>query len=539
MLLLPACRQERPVLDEVQTMAYGMKPAVVRVRAYGTARFSVPPAAMSAVHDEIVRRGLAEPSGPPPEPIVVETGGGGSGSGFIIHAGGLVLTSGHVVAPVRDPASLQNEMARNGAIGALMQRYPIDTLRTLHRSEALVPLVERLISAGSLRQARTFREVDLSNGERLPFTILEYSPALDDRGDDVALLAIDRNGLPTLPLGDSSAVHLQDPIWVVGYPSVASTSDEMIGGWLSQNTDLEPTFNSGTITAIKRNVADRAVFQTDVPIYRGNSGGPAVNRRGEAIGLATWGSPTADRIKFLVPIEVAFPYLRKRGVVLRGPSPFDTAWKGALASAAESDWRAARRALLQADRLFPGNPDVLRLKRDAEAALRDLPFWKGRELALGGGLATLLALAAIPLIRRRSRRPGPLPATGGRSHVPIPEPQGEPTTITPLGGAPPDGELLGKLTILNGARAGERLGLGGSGIRIGREASFCEIVLEDPKVSRLHAEIVRLDGRVLLVDRNSSNGTWVNDQKIERRFLTDGDIIHFGGRNAVAVAFHD
>ena len=42
----------------------------------------------------------------------------------------------------------------------------------------------------------------------------------------------------SIPLGDSSAVHLQDPIWVVGYPSVASTSDEMIGGWLSQNTDL-------------------------------------------------------------------------------------------------------------------------------------------------------------------------------------------------------------------------------------------------------------------------------------------------------------
>ena len=80
--------------------------------------------------------------------------------------------------------------------------------------------------------------------------------------------------------------------------------------------------------------------------------------------------------------------------------------------------------------------------------------------------------------------------------------------------------------------------LGGSGIRIGRESTICEIVLENPKVSRLHAEVVSMDGKVLLIDRNSSNGTYVNDQKIDKRFLKDGDIIYFGGRNAVAVAFH-
>ena len=98
--------------------------------------------------------------------------------------------------------------------------------------------------------------------------------------------------------------------------------------------------------------------------------------------------------------------------------------------------------------------------------------------------------------------------------------------------------LLGRFTILNGSRAGERLGLGGSGIRIGRESTICEIVLENPKVSRLHAEVVSIDGKVLLIDRNSSNGTYVNDQKIDKRFLKDGDIIYFGGRNAIAVAYH-
>ena len=110
--------------------------------------------------------------------------------------------------------------------------------------------------------------------------------------------------------------------------------------------------------------------------------------------------------------------------------------------------------------------------------------------------------------------------------------------VDPNGGMRSSNGMLGRLTILNGERAGQKLGLGGSGIRIGRESTICEIVLENPKVSRLHAEVVSIDGKVLLIDRNSSNGTYVNDQKIDKRFLKDGDIIYFGGRNAVAVAFH-
>ena len=117
------------------------------------------------------------------------------------------------------------------------------------------------------------------------------------------------------------------------------------------------------------------------------------------------------------------------------------------------------------------------------------------------------------------------------------------TMVAPVGREKSDSSsrsalLLGRFTILNGSRAGERLGLGGSGIRIGRESSICEIVLENPKVSRLHAEVVSIDGKVLLIDRNSSNGTYVNDQKIDKRFLRDGDIIYFCGRNAIAVAYH-
>ena len=164
-----------------------------------------------------------------------------------------------------------------------------------------------------------------------------------------------------------------------------------------------------------------------------------------------------------------------------------------------------------------------------------MPLWRRHPIAASAvGVAALGVLVAIilPFTTRRPRIPKDLltAKTAETIVAPVVREQQDAPRKTGL--------ILGRFTILNGSRAGERLGLGGSGIRIGRESSICEIVLENPKVSRLHAEVVSIDGKVLLIDRNSSNGTYVNDQKIDKRFLKDGDIIYFGGRNAVAVAFH-
>jgi S1-C subfamily serine protease len=545
-ILLTAYRKSAPPLDPAQRLSYGSRPAVVRVRAYATATFSAPASALLQAHRDIVRQGLAGTLTAPREDATIDTGAGGSGSGFVVHPDGFILTSGHVVSLIRDPAAVQRDLRQNGAVALLLARYPVDVLRALHRTSALLPLVDRLAADGSLRDVRTFREIDLSNGDRAAFSILEFSPSLAARGDDVALLRIERNDLPVLPLGDSDAVHVQDPIWVIGYPAVASTSDELIGGWLSQETDLEATVNSGSITSIKRNVANLPVFQTEVPLYPGNSGGPAIDRSGAVIGIATWGHATADAIKFLVPIRVARPYLARRKVDLAEKGSFTPLYAAALEAAGAGDWRDALDGLRKANEVYPGNPDVARLTRDAEAAVRTLPFWKNRL-----GTTTIAALAALLLLvaffaarglRRRTSRPAPAHRAAAPEAHPTrgagaSEDQPQATLVVPLRATLEEG-VLGRLTILNGPRAGEQIGLGGSGIRIGREPSVCEIVLDDPKVSRLHAEIVELDGRVLLIDRKSSNGTWVNDRRVDRHTLTDGDIIYFGGRSAVAAAFH-
>ena len=76
--------------------------------------------------------------------------------------------------------------------------------------------------------------------------------------------------------------------------------------------------------------------------------------------------------------------------------------------------------------------------------------------------------------------------------------------------------------------------LDSASITIGRQPT-CEIVISDPSVSRVHAEIVRRDGGWWLIDKGSTNGTTLNGAPVvEPIGLNHGDSIVFG---SVAVRF--
>jgi HD-GYP domain-containing protein (c-di-GMP phosphodiesterase class II) len=64
-------------------------------------------------------------------------------------------------------------------------------------------------------------------------------------------------------------------------------------------------------------------------------------------------------------------------------------------------------------------------------------------------------------------------------------------------------------------------------ISVGRDP-LCTIVLDDPKVSRIHCEIHRSDGQHVLIDRNSTNGTYINGVKVTKHVLAAGDVIILG-----------
>lgn len=69
-------------------------------------------------------------------------------------------------------------------------------------------------------------------------------------------------------------------------------------------------------------------------------------------------------------------------------------------------------------------------------------------------------------------------------------------------------------------------------LTIGRSGR-CSIVLDDPSVSRIHAEAtVTPNGRVFVVDRNSSHGTYLDrghgPEPITQQFVALEDLVFFG-----------
>ncbi len=79
--------------------------------------------------------------------------------------------------------------------------------------------------------------------------------------------------------------------------------------------------------------------------------------------------------------------------------------------------------------------------------------------------------------------------------------------------------------ILNGART---IPLDRPVINIGRRLDN-DIVIEDSRVSRIHAQIRQRFGRFMLYDLGSRSGTIVNGQRIVECVLQPGDVITLGG----------
>jgi len=78
-----------------------------------------------------------------------------------------------------------------------------------------------------------------------------------------------------------------------------------------------------------------------------------------------------------------------------------------------------------------------------------------------------------------------------------------------------------------GGRSGESFEPQGDRTTIGRSPE-CGIFLDDVTVSRKHAELVQRDGRWVIEDGGSLNGTFVNRKRVESAELDDGDEIQIG-----------
>jgi serine protease Do len=151
--------------------------------------------------------------------------------------------------------------------------------------------------------------VTLSDHRKLKATVVGADPSTD-----VAVIKVnDGNDLPLVPLGDSDEVRIGD--WAIA-----------IGNALGE---LDGTLTVGVVSAKGRTdlsivggaPAYQNFIQTDASINFGNSGGPLLNIRGEAIGINTAINPSGQGIGFAIPINLAkhiSEQLIAKGKVVRG-----------------------------------------------------------------------------------------------------------------------------------------------------------------------------------------------------------------------------
>lgn len=175
--------------------------------------------------------------------------GSGTGSGFVIKSDGYILTNHHVVTGGGDNARIT---------------------------------------------------VVFADGSRAPGTVVGTNSAYD-----LAVVKVDRTGLPAVTLGNSENVVVGDAVIAIGSP-----------------LGLQSTVTSGIISALNRPVTTGdmnatsyiSAMQTDAAINPGNSGGPLIDSSGAVIGInsaiATLGSNFGGEsgsigLGFAIPINQA------------------------------------------------------------------------------------------------------------------------------------------------------------------------------------------------------------------------------------------
>lgn len=91
---------------------------------------------------------------------------------------------------------------------------------------------------------------------------------------------------------------------------------------------------------------------------------------------------------------------------------------------------------------------------------------------------------------------------------------------------------------ISGRETGQMFNLTGKTVTLGRDAT-CQIVLDDPHISRAHAQITCNGSDVVIKDLGSTNGIFVNGKKVTEQALLDGDKILIGTRMYFKFEFQD
>ncbi|MDQ1353341.1 MAG: hypothetical protein QG657_3647 [Acidobacteriota bacterium] len=468
----------------------------------------------------------------------------GSGSGFFINPDGYLVTNGHVVDIYVKYMADKDGYAQKTLNDAIIQQIVVQFKKSQGREPSGKELEAAYKQFMQDQQPRitehgAINYVLLSNSETFRFEVKKFSPSIPDGGKDIAVLKIERENCPVIMLGDSSQLVLQEPIFVIGFPGVV---DPQRFPLLGKENTLISSITRGSISALKKDYNGMSVIQHDAATSPGNSGGPAVDIKGQVVGVHSYAATEYDGFKFCVPINSAKEFIRETGIETNKLSEFSIVFNKLMDAVWNEEWFDARGYVSTALAYMKNEPDLEKMQQMILTRINEMGFlekiWRQSKtiviivVVLVILILVVLKIAFSPTVPEREAAP---------AH------QGPATPVTPVTAAPPvdktkasepegtvlEGEVAGSLTVLVKGEDKGTFNITSSGITIGRDPMTVNVHIADSIVSKNHLKIVPRGDKFFLVDLGSTNGTYVNGQKIKETLASLDDMVQLGKKGDI------
>jgi S1-C subfamily serine protease len=285
-----------------------------------------------------------------------------SGSGTFISSNGDILTADHVVNP--PPEVLQEAAAQDVA------NY-INSNAKLGLGQVTAGQVTQMLQSGQLQSSANFGPkqsvvflstdytglLSATSMNQVPASIQAPVDRIEKESsvnqDDMAIVHAAFTDTPSVQLGDSSTVQVQDQLNIIGFPGNGDVSS-------TNPTDLlTPSVNTINVSAIKTTDSGAPVIQVGGNVEQGDSGGPALDMSGNVVGIVSFGlastTGSSGGTSFLQASNSARKLIQALNLNTN-PGKFQTLWSQAFndyASTAPGHWHKAAQELQQLATDYP------------------------------------------------------------------------------------------------------------------------------------------------------------------------------------------